>query len=61
MAPLELSSERFVHRQMFFKTGVLKILKHFTVKNLCQSLFLIKFIKNSVQQRFFRVKFATFL
>ena len=46
---------------MFFKTGVLKIFKHFTVKHLCRGLFFISVIKNRVQHRFFSVKFEKFL
>ena len=53
IASLELFSETVVHREMFFKTGVFKIFKNFTVKHLCQSLFLINFIRNRVQQSFF--------
>ena len=45
---------------MFFKI-VVKILENFTGKHLCWSLFLITFITNRLQHRFFMVKFAKFL
>ena len=45
---------------MFFKI-VVKILQNFTGKHLCWSLFLINFITNRLQHRFFLVKFAKFL
>ena len=44
---------------MFFKI-VVKIFENFTGKHLCWSLFLINFITNRLQHRFFLVKFATF-
>ena len=45
---------------MFYKI-VVKILENFTGKHLCWSLFLINFITNRLQHRFFLVKFAKFL
>ena len=45
---------------MFFKI-VVKILENFTGKHLCWSLFLINFITNRLQHRFFLVKIAKFL
>ena len=45
---------------MFFKI-VVKILENFTGKHLCWSLFLVNFITNRLQHRFFLVKFAKFL
>ena len=45
---------------MFFKI-VVKILENFTGKHLCWSLFLINFITNRLQHRFFLVEFAKFL
>ena len=55
--------------QMFSKTGVLKNFKIFTGKNLCWSLFLIKFqdwrptflFKKRLQRRCFSVNIAKFL
>ena len=45
---------------MFFKI-VVKIFENFTGKHLCRSLFLINFIPNRLQFKFFLVKFAKFL
>ena len=45
---------------MFFKI-VVKILENFTGKHLYWSPFLINFITNRLQRRFFLVKFAKFL
>ena len=45
---------------MFFKI-VAKIFENFTGKHLRWSLFLINFITNKLQDRFFLVKFAKFL
>ena len=37
-----LLHEKRIRSQMFFRVGVLKDFKHFTEKDLCRSLFLIK-------------------
>ena len=42
---------------MFFKTGVLKTFKNFTVKHLRWSLFWINFLKNRLQHRLHFAKF----
>ena len=47
--------------QVFYKKGVFKTFVNFTGKNLCCSLFLIKFIKKRLQHSCFPVKFEKIL
>ena len=47
--------------QMFFKLSVLKTFANFTRKQLCWSIFFIKFIKNRLRHRVFPVKFGKVL
>ena len=58
--PLKVFSESHSQIDMFFKI-VVKFFENFTEKYLCWSLFLINFITNRLQHRFFQVKFAEFL
>ena len=46
---------------LFYKKGVLRNFAKFTEKHLCQSLFLLKFIRPQAWHRCFPVNFAKFL